>query len=166
MRKALFSLLFALVVFAAPAFGQGHGSHSGGHSAPHHDEQGRSVQHTDKSTEKSFHSTNTRVGYHTTVESRTVYAQHWNGHAFDHAFFEGHWGYAHPFFWGHCGWYGPRWGIGSYFWYNGLYFTIIDTIPSDWYDANVVIIYDESCDCYYAVNPVYPGIRIHVGIRF
>ena len=173
MRKTLLSLVFGLLVFAVPAFGQGHGGgHSGGHSngghaqsAPKHDNQGRAAQHPSKPVEKQFHSTQSREGYHT-AEPRGVYAQHWDGHRFDHDFYESHWGYGHPFYWGHCGWYGPRWGIGSYFWYNGLYFTIIDTIPTDWYDGQVVIIYDESCDCYYAVNQVYPGIRIHVGIRF
>ena len=175
MRKTLLSLVFGLLAFAVPAFGQGHGGgHSGGgghsngghaQSAPKHDNQGRAAQHPSKPVEKQFHSTQSREGYHT-AEPRGVYAQHWDGHRFDHDFYESHWGYGHPFYWGHCGWYGPRWGIGSYFWYNGLYFTIIDTIPTDWYDGQVVIIYDESCDCYYAVNQAYPGVRIHVGIRF
>jgi hypothetical protein len=173
MRKTLFSLVFALLVFALPAYAQ-HGN-NGGHqngrtqAAPRHDTQGRGVMRDDhingKQADKQFHAQHGSVGYHRGIAVGEARA-HWNGRHFDHEFFESHWGYNHRFFWGHCGWYGPRWGLGSYFWYDGLYFEIVDTIPYDWYNAEVAIIYDPACDCYFAVNPVQPGLRIHVGVRF
>lgn len=178
MKKTLFYLVFALLLVVSPAFAQHHGggsshnnggSHnSGGHaqSQPHHDNEGRPVQHENPRSEQQFHQNNPRAGYHYAGQPRGVYAQHWDGHRFDHGFYESHWGYGHPFYWGHAGWYGPRWGIGSYFWFNGVYFTVVDPIPVGWYDDSISIVYDDGGDCYYAVNPRYPGIRIHVGVRF
>jgi hypothetical protein len=169
MQKTLLSLVFGLFLFAVPVFAQhGHGGHSGGgghyQSRPTHDGN-RNVQHENRQTEQKFHQSQPRGGYHYGTP-RGEFAAHWNGHAFDHEFFEAHWGYGHPFYWGHCGWYGPRWAVGSAFWYDGLYFDVIDPIPYAWYDDQVVVVYDPACDCYFAENPIYPGVRIHVGIRF
>jgi hypothetical protein len=181
MKKTLFSLVFALLVLAVPAFGQG--NHGGGRgnggggggrgdggrhaqSQPRHDDRGRSYQRNDRREEREFHANHEERGYHYSEHDRGEFRRHWDGRRFDHDFFEGHWGYGHRFYWGHCGWYGPRWAIGSAFWFDGAYFTIIDTIPYDWYDGEVAVIYDPACDCYFATNPVYPGVRIHVGIRF
>ena len=180
MRKTLVLLaIFALA--AIPAFAQ-HGNHNGGQRGnsgggheqhaqkqPKQDNRGRGIERDDhingRHAEREFHQQHETRGYHNAAP-RGEYARHWDGRRFDHGFFESHWGYNHRFFWGHCGWYGPRWAIGSAFWYDGLYFEIVDTIPYDWYDASVAIIYDPVCDCYYAINPSYPGVRIHVGIRF
>jgi hypothetical protein len=187
MRKTL--VLLAMFAFAAtPILAQGHGNHGGQRGGnggsreqhgssnqhaqrqPKQDNRGRGVERDDhinsRGAERDFHRDHDRGGYHYSDRDRGDIRRHWDGRHFDHEFFESHWGYGHRFFWGHCGWYGPRWGLGSYFWYDGLYFEIVDTIPYDWYDAEVAIIYDPVCDCYYAVNPVYPGVRIHVGIRF
>jgi hypothetical protein len=188
MRKTLFSLVFGLLVFAFPAFGQGHGNHggnrgNGGHeqrgggdrhaqSQPRHDNRGRGIERDDhingRGAEREFHRDrdHDRGGYHFSNHDRGEFRRHWDGRRFDHEFFESHYGYRHPFYWGHCGWYGPRWYVGSYFWYDGLYFEVIDPIPPYWYDGQVVIVYDEACDCYYAVNEAYPGVRIHIGVRF
>jgi hypothetical protein len=181
MRKTLFSLVFSLLVFAVPALAQGRhggggGSHNGGgsrgghvQSQPQHDNRGRSVQHSERQNspraERQFHQNNDRRGYHFS-EPRHEFREHWNGRRFDHDFFESHWGYRNRFYWGHCGWYGPRFYVGSYFWYNGVYFEIIDTVPAYWYNDPVYVVYDEACDCYYVVDPVYPGVRIHIGVRF
>ena len=174
--------MFALM--AVPALAQrgreNHGNRGNGgerqerHEArvqrqPKQDNRGRGIMRDDhvnnRAAERDFHRDHDRGGYHYGTP-RGEFRRHWDGHRFDHEFFESHWGYRHPFYWNHCGWYGPRWVIGSYFWYDGLYFEVIDPIPPYWYDGQVVIVYDEYCDCYYAVNDAYPGVRIHIGIRF
>jgi hypothetical protein len=89
---------------------------------------------------------------------------HWDGRRFDRGYYGDHWGPRNRFYWGHCNWYGPRFYPGSYFWYNGAYFVIIEQAPPYWYDDEVIIIEDDGW--YYMVNPQYPGIRIHVDVRF
>lgn len=166
MRKILV-LMAIWFLTALPIFAQhSHGGGSHAQSAPHHDEHGRAVQNQPRATERHFHTTASREGYHYTAVNRAEFARHWNGWGFDRPFFESRWGAAHPFYWGHCGWYGPRWRVGSYFWFGGAYFSVVDTIPYEWYDDEVEVIYDQDCDCYFAVNPLYPNVRLHVGIRF
>jgi hypothetical protein len=192
MRKTLVLLaMFALA--AVPAFaqhGHGNGGNRGGNGGnrggggreqhgsnashaqrqPKQDNRGRGRERDDhingRGAERDFHRDHDRGGYHFSDRHRDDFRRHWDGRRFDHEFWESHWGYRHPFYWGHCGWYGPRWAIGSYFWYDGLYFEVVDEIPAYWYDGQVVIVYDEACDCYYAINDAYPGVRIHVGVRF
>jgi hypothetical protein len=198
MKKTLFSLVFALLVFAVPAFAQGrhgggggsHGGNGGGNkggdrhaqSQPRHDDRGRGIVRDDhingRRAEREFHGRNDYErhpddrgsrearGYHYSNHDRGEFRRHWDGRRFDHEFFESHWGERHRFYWNHCGWYGPRFYVGSYFWYDGAYFEIVDTVPSYWYDDPIYVVYDEACGCYYVVDPVYPGVRIHVGIRF
>ena len=171
--------MFALA--AVPAFAQGRrgnggqrGNGGGNEHArverqPRHDNRGRGIERDDhingRGAERDFHRDHDRGGYHWGAR-REEHREHWDGRRFDHEYFESHWGRRHPFYWNHCGWYGPRWVVGSYFWYDGVYFEVIDPIPPYWYDGQVVIVYDEYCDCYYAVNDAYPGVRIHIGIRF
>lgn len=136
---------------------------------PRHDNRGRGIERDDhingRGAERDFHRDHDRRGYHWS-DRREDARGHWDGRRFDHEYWERHWGARHPFYWGHCGWYGPRWAVGSYFWYDGAYFEVIDSIPPYWYEGQVVIVYDPLCDCYYAVNDAYPGVRIHIGIRF
>lgn len=90
---------------------------------------------------------------------------HFVGGRYDHEFFQSRWGADHRFFFGHCNWWGPRFGIGSYFWYDGGYWVIVDEIPYDWYDDEVYVDYVDGYG-YALINPIYPGIRYHVGVRF
>lgn len=126
---------------------------------------------TDRDQNRDFHrdrnvNRHDRDAYRDRREPRGEFRRHWDGRRFDRDFFRDHWGYAHRFYWRRCGWYGPRFMVGSYFWFNGVYFEIIDPVPPYWYDDPVVVIYDDDCGCYYIVDPMYPGVRIHVGIRF
>jgi hypothetical protein len=177
MRKTLF-WFFSLFLFAAiPAVAQ-HGGHaSGGHfggsgrsfgsargeqhervAAPAKGEQrGGFVEHHGE----GFPATHN--GYHWAGggAART----HWDGHAYDHDYFYGHWGREHAFYWGHCNWWGPRFGIGSYFWFGGGYWTIIDPVPPYWYDDEVYVEWVPGYG-YALVNPLYPQVYFHVGVRF
>jgi len=180
MKKTLFGLVLSILLFAVPTFAQKHGNGGGGQRGgnhdnrghvqsqpqPQHDNRGRGVQHENPRAEQQFHQSNPREGYHYSNEPRGEFQHHWDGRRFDHDFFETHWGRNHPFYWSHVGWYGPRYRIGSYFWFNGIYFSIVEPIPPYWYDDAITVIWDEDCGCYYAVNDRYPGVRIHIGIRF
>jgi hypothetical protein len=166
MRKALFSLVFGVFLTAAPVFAQ-HG-HGGGGRASSGRSSGGHAQAQPRSESRPAPA---RPGFNggSTYHPRTAAPEvrsHWNGHAFDRAYFAAHWGPAHPFYWGRAEWWGPRWYVGSRFWFGGVWFSVIDPIPSYWYNDEVTVIYDEDCGCYYAVDPVYPGVRIHIGVAF
>jgi hypothetical protein len=163
MRKALVSLVFGLILSVTPVYAQRHGGgarSNSGHSSgnTHAQVQPRGGYHP----APTVHPAPARPGFGSSAEART----HWDGRRFDRPYFAAHWGPAHPFFWGRVGWWGPRWAIGSRFWFGGAWFSIIDPIPYYWYNDQVTVIYDEDCGCYYAVDPVYPGVRIHIGIVF
>ena len=181
MKKTLFLAVLSLIL-ALPALAQrgqrGNERHENRgqerheqrvQREPRHDDRGRGIERDDRwngrRQERDFHRDNDRRGYHWS-DRREDFRSHWNGRRFDDDFFAAHWGYGHHFRWGHCGWYGPRFYVGSYFWYNGIYFEVIDPIPPYWYDDDVAVIYDPMCDCYYVVNDRYPDVRIHIGIRF
>lgn len=89
--------------------------------------------------------------------------QHWDGRHFEHGYFGQHWGHDHRFFWGRCNWWGPRFGVGSWFWYNDAYFVIVDPIPDYWYDDEVYV--DEYDGAYYLMDPLYPGVRFALRVR-
>lgn len=179
MKKALFAAIFSILLFAIPASAQRRGgggnqhqqrgeSRGGGswRSQPRQDNRGRGVEHNyDRRQDQRFHENQPREGYHYAAPRRD-FRDHWDGRRFDRDFFEAHWGYRHPFYWSHCGWYGPRFEIGSYFWYDGVYFDILEPIPSAWWNDDIVVVFDPDCGCYYVVDPLYPGVRVHVGIRF
>ena len=88
---------------------------------------------------------------------------HWNGRRFDDDYFRGHWGNEHRFYWHHCRWYGPRFMVGSRFYYGGGWFIIVDPIPDYWGDDYVYI--DDIDGVYYLVNPLYPQ-RIVINVVF
>lgn len=90
---------------------------------------------------------------------------HFDGRRFDHDYFRGHWGDGNRFYWGRCNWWGPRFYVGSYFWFNDAYWTIVDPIPYDWYDDEVYVDWVDGYG-YVLVNPLYPGVYFHVGVRF
>ncbi len=90
---------------------------------------------------------------------------HYDGRRFDRGWFGGHYGRGNYFYWGRCEWFGgPRFGVGSWFWFNDAYFVILEPIPYDWYDDEVYV--DEYGDGYVLINPRYPGVYFRVGVRF
>lgn len=177
MRKTMFWLLSMFLFATLPALAQHHGnagggrvSNGGGHVAIPHSEprvsgaQHGNVQRGDRAGRVERHdpSTFNHRGYHYDDGGARA---HFNGGRFDHHFFADHWGFDHRFYWGHCNWYGPRFYVGSYFWYGGAYFVIVDDIPDFWYDDEVYVDYVDGYG-YALINPVYPGIRYHVNVRF
>lgn len=86
---------------------------------------------------------------------------HYDGRRFDHDYFRSRWGAEHRFYWHHCRWYGPRYTVGSRFYYGGVWFVIIDPVPDYWGDGDVYI--DDIDGVYYLVNPLYPQ-RIIVNV--
>ena len=188
MRKtlllAVLSLILAVPSFAQRGRGNGSGHEQRGNQQreqrheqrsipPRHDDRGRGIMRDDHSwkgdQDRRFHEQegwgHERRGYHWGAPNREI-RDHWDGRRFDRDYWNEHWGEGHRFYWNHCRWYGPRWYPGSYFWYNGVYFVIVDEIPAPWYGDPVYVVYDEFCGCYYVVDPFYPGVRIHVDIRF
>ena len=154
MRKSLFWLFSTFLFFTLPVYAQHStgGSHGGG--GTHGGSQ---------------HGGNVHAGgaVHQGVQQRSAHSRISRGHfhngRFDHGYFAGHWGAGNPFFWGECRWWGPRFGIGSWFWYNDAYFVILEPIPSDWYDDEVYV--DEYDGGYVLVNPMYTGVHFGVRVR-
>ena len=172
MRKTLL-MLAATLLFAFPAFAQ-HGHNGGGRMGGHegHGEIrrqdtrpiGRAPARGEAHGEGNFHDNHGFRGYHYGVGRHEV-RSHWREGRFDHDFFVAHWGYAHPFFWGHCQWFGPRFYPGSYFWFDGVDFVIIEAVPDYWYDDEVYVDYIDGYG-YALVNPMYPGVHYRIDIRF
>lgn len=171
MRKFLLMLAATLAFAALPAFAQhnhGGASHggngggrisSGGHEQQHAqrgEQRGREVEHHDVARQP-------HAGYH--YSGGGASRSYWRGDRYDHAFFASHWGHDHRFFWGHCNWWGPRFVVGSYFWYGGGYWVIVDEVPYDWYDDEVYVEYVDGYG-YALINPTFPGVYYHVGVRF
>jgi len=146
------ALIFAvLMAFSLPALAQhrggGGGGHWGGGREPH--------EHTQAI--RQYHQA---YRGHGSPEIR----DHWDGRRFDRAYFGAHWGYGHQFYWYHCRWWGPRFVVGSRFYYGGAWFMIVDPIPDYWGDGYVYI--DDIDGVYYLVNPLYPGTHIVVNVVF
>jgi hypothetical protein len=181
MRKTLLMLAAAFLFAVSPAFAQ----HGGGHASGGHGFGGGShaVSHeshnsgTARNASNASHGTREQGGY---VEHHDVagaahagyhysgggYARnYWHGGRYDHEYFAAHWGYGNRFYMGHCNWWGPRFGVGSYFWFGGGYWTIINPIPVDWYDDEVYVDYVDGWG-YVLINPLYPHIYYQVGVRF
>jgi len=180
MRKTLVSLFAFFLFLTLPAFAQhggggGHGSGGGGSHGSSGGSHGASVPHASHGSAQS-HNGGQRSGRQHGNAQREVphqgyhYAHggpargHWDGSRFDRGYFGEHWGAYHPFYWGRCNWYGRPYWPGSYFWFGGAYFVIEDEIPVDWYDDEVYV--DEYDGGYFLVNPLYPGVRFAVGVRF
>jgi len=163
MRKMFLWLFSAVLFLTLPALAQ-HGGHASGGS--HGFGGGRGDAHATQHAQAPVAHGGARAalphsGYHySTGGARAA----WRGGRFDHEFFVGHWGAYHPFYWGACNWWGPRFYPGSYFWFGGAYFVIVDPIPDYWYDDQVYV--DEYDGGYWLVNPLYPGVRFAVTVRF
>lgn len=91
--------------------------------------------------------------------------EHWDGRRFDHDYWDHHYGERHRFFWNHCQWYGPRFYPGSYFWYSGVYFVIVEPVPDYWDNDEVYVEYFDGYG-YALVNPMYPGVHYRIDIQF
>ena len=170
-------MLFATLLFAiTPAVAQ-HGGHaSGGHASfgghETHGVQQRGNgeranagvrQRGNEPVERHDLRNQPHAGYH--YDRGGPARNYWRGDRYDHDYFRSHWGYDHRFYWGHCNWWGPRFAVGSYFWYGGGYWIIVDEIPYDWYDDEVYVEYVDGYG-YALINPVFPGVYYHVGVRF
>lgn len=177
MRKS-FLMLFATLLFAAlPAFAQ-HGNHGGGHSSGGGRATGGHESHnsgTARNASNSSHGSRGEQREHHDLSNQRHEGYHfnrggsargnWRGDRYDHDYFRSHWGAEHRFYWGHCNWWGPRFVVGSYFWYGGGYWVIVDEIPYDWYDDEVYVEYVDGYG-YALINPTFPGVYYHVGVRF
>ncbi len=170
MRKILFWFFSMFLFLTLPAVAQHSHGGGGGHSGGGHSGGGRSSggNHNGGNRGGERQHNNVQRGGHENRghEARGESRNHWNGRRFDHDYFFGHWGREHRFFWGRCNWWGPRFYVGSYFWYNDAYFVIVEPIPADWYDDEVYV--DEPYDngVYYLVNPLYPSMMVRLGVRF
>ena len=176
-------MLFATLLFATlPAVAQHGGGHaSGGHSygghaaAPQHESRpaaapaqnrggaARGEQHAEQHGNPGYRVETPHERYH--YAGGGAARNYWHGGRYDHEYFVGHWGGYNRFYWGNCNWYGPRFGVGSYFWFNGGYFTIIDPVPPFWYDEEVYVDWVDGYG-YVLINPMFPGVYYHVGVRF
>jgi hypothetical protein len=180
MRKTLLMLAAAFLFAVSPAFAQHGGGHAGGghgfgggsHAASHESHNSGTARNASNAshgtreggyTERHNVTGAPHAGYH---YSGGGYARnYYHGGRYDHEYFSAHWGYGNRFYMAHCNWWGPRFGVGSYFWFGGGYWTIIEPIPPYWYDDEVYVDYVDGYG-YALVNPVYPGVYFHVGVRF
>ena len=164
MRKLIATLLvfFVFVGISVAQHQQGggqnhnqnHGSAARGlqqHAQPQHGAQSGSQQHAQPQQWGSQH------------EQRPEYRGHRSERGYRSPYFHDHY-VNRGFRWNSCRWYGPRYHMGSRFWYGGLWFEIVEVVPYDWYDGEVIII--EEGPGYYLYNPRYPGIRISVVVAF
>lgn len=156
MKNFLLALILFLAVPFALAQHGGHGGHAGGHagfSGGHAQVHSAPVEH--------------RGGAGYSYARGDVHGgarAHWNGGRFEDHYFVSHWGASNRFYWGGCTWYGPRFFPGSYFWYNGAYFVIVDQVPDYWGDEEVYVDYSDGG--YYLINPLFPGVRYGISVRF
>jgi hypothetical protein len=154
-------MLFATLLFAiSPAVAQHHGGGSAHASSGHVESHGSApVVHERHDVANAPH-----AGYHYAGGGNA--RAYYNGGRYDHEFFSAHWGYNNRFYLAHCNWYGgPRFGVGSWFWFGGGYWVIVDEIPYDWYDDEVYVDYVDGYG-YALLNPTFPGVYYHVGVRF
>ena len=156
MKKLLW-IFPVLLLFLTPAFAQ-HGRQQGGERRG-----GEQRQRFDR--EPREHKQQVR-------EHRDEYREHrdrdrgrdhdrgferrdrWDGHRFNNDYYNDHFGVGHRFYWHHCRWYGPRFFVGSRFYYGGFWFVIVDPVPDYWGDDYVYI--EDIDGVYYLVNPLYP----------
>jgi Ni/Co efflux regulator RcnB len=157
MRKLLFSLIALLLCLTPLALAQrGHN----GDARP----QNRHEARRSEPREHRDHVRENRREYRGDRHERNDARNHRDGRRFDHDYFRGHFGREHSFYWSHCRWYGPRFYLGSRFYYSGVWFVIVDPIPDYWGDE---VIYVEDIDgVYYIINPMYPDTRIVVDVTF
>ncbi len=165
MRKILFWLFSMFLFLTLPAVAQhnhGGGRSGGGRSSGGNHNNGNN--HNRGGGERQHN--NVRRGGHESrgQEARGESRNHWDGRRFDRDYFRGRWGRDNHFYWGRCNWWGPRFYVGSYFWYNDAYFVIVEPIPYDWYNDEVYV--DEIDGVYVLVNPLYPGVYFRLGVRF
>jgi hypothetical protein len=172
MRKTMYLLLASLLFLTLPALAQhghasgGHGSYGGsshGFSGSHAAAHGGSAPAKGGYTEHHDVANGPHAGYH--YSGGGAARNYYRGGRYDHEYFNAHWGAGNRFYWGHCNWWGPRFGVGSYFWFGGGYWTIVDPIPYDWYDDEVYVDYVDGYG-YVLINPTFPGVYYHVGVRF
>lgn len=174
MRKALLMLLATLLFAALPMFAQhsggGHSGGGGGHAAPGggHAAHGGYAEHHGKNGKDVSKGKHSPYRYAAGGPAHNYY----HGGRYDQEYFGAHWGANNRFYLAHCNWYGgdPFYGgnpffVGSWFWFGGGYWTIIDPIPEDWYDDEVYVDYVDDYG-YALLNPNYPDVRFHVGVRF
>jgi len=164
MRKLLFSFIAFLIFLTPAAFAQrgnrGNGGQRGGSEHSFHQGSSGSRQRNEPAQhQQHFKENKGNYQFHRGNEAR----DRWDGRRFDHDYFRGHFGHDHDFYWGHCAWYGPRFYVGSRFWYGGAWFVIVDPVPDFWGDEAVYV--DEIDGVYYLVNPIY-GTRIVVNVAF
>ena len=167
MRKILFWLFSMFLFLTLPAVAQhnqggGGRNNGGGHSSGGNHGGGNRGNRGGGGRQHN----NVQRGGHENRghEARGERRNHWDGRHFDRGYFRGHWGRDHSFYWGRCNWWGPRFYVGSYFWYNDAYFVIVEPVPYDWYDGEVYV--DEVDGFYYLVNPMYPDVMIRLDVRF
>jgi hypothetical protein len=162
-------------------FGGGHssvgsGSHSSGGGAAHSTTKGQGQTHgtTRNAPNGSYRGGNgyRGNGYHGNGYNRGGYGrgygnarEHFNGGRYDREYFGSHWGGYNRFYWGGCNWWGPRFGVGSWFWFGGGYWTIIEPIPYWWYDDEVYVDWVDGYG-YALIDPLYPGVYFRLGVRF
>lgn len=166
MRKILFWLFSMFLFLTLPAFAQhnhGGGHNGGGRSGTHNGgNRGGGVQ---RGGER--HGGNAQRGGRENRghEARGERRNHWDGRRFDRSYFRGHWGRGNRFYWGRCQWWGPRFYVGSYFWFNDGYWVIVDPIPYDWYNDEVYVDWIDGYG-YVLVDPNYPAAFVRIDVRF
>jgi hypothetical protein len=172
MRKIMFWLFSMFLFITLPVFAQHGGGHGGGgsHGGGSHgggSHGGGGGYHGGGGSHGGGHQGGQRGGesHGQRGGSRGEARGHFNGGRFDHEYFRGHWGDGNRFYWGRCNWWGPRFYVGSYFWFNDAYWTIVDPIPYDWYDDEVYVEWVDGYG-YVLVNPNYSGVYYRVGVRF
>jgi len=165
MRKILFWLFSMFLFLTLPALAQRNqgGGHNGGGRSSGGNHSG-SVRGNRGGGERQHNNVQRGRRENRGHEARGERRNHWEGRRFDHDYFRGRWGRDHHFFWGRCVWYGPRFYVGSFFWYDGAYFVIVEPVPDYWYDDEVYV--DETDSGYVLVNPLYPGVYFRLNVQF
>jgi hypothetical protein len=97
----------------------------------------------------------------------TESAKHsWDGHHFSSGYFHDHFGNGHRFGWGSVDWDGPRFSVGSSFFFGGVWFGIVQPIPVGWVGDPVYVdvgtngdyyLYDQKFGC--EAIPVTPSVQ-------
>ena len=128
MKKLLW-IFPVLLLFLTPAFAQ-HGRNQGGNRAG---ERRQSFDREPREHKQAVREHKGEYREHRGDRDRSFERRdHRDARRFDHDYFRGHYGVDHRFYWHHCRWYGPRFVVGSRFYYGGGWFIIVDPIPDYW----------------------------------
>lgn len=157
MKNVFSMLLFAAILFLAPAALAQRGGHSGhsGHSGGHQGQSQGSGSH------------NGSQGYQGGNKGHDRDRFDVRGGRLRHDIEAGRFGRDHRYYGRDFHWYGRPYFVGSRFFIGGWWFEVYGPWPVGWDDScGYYVDYDVASGGYFLYCPDYPGVSVSVGVMF